>query len=135
MWTHGGLARRVLEPPVTPITETASFPVPGSRVRLWPLPKLCGGMEATIVSFNIPDEERSLRLVIHRFLHGRVDTKNVKGTHRTYRYPGILDEGGFRVGQSVYLLPRGLASRFIHRLSELGVIHRCWDVMTDGWSL
>ncbi|MCK4457799.1 MAG: hypothetical protein KAW39_08690 [Thermoplasmata archaeon] len=91
-------------------------------------------MEATVVSFDIPDKERSKRVAVHRFLHGRVDTKYGNGVQRTYRRPGILDEGGFRLGQSVYILPRDLASRLILELEQLGVDHRCWDVITDGWS-
>ncbi|MFQ5910601.1 MAG: hypothetical protein ACE5IJ_07780 [Thermoplasmata archaeon] len=91
-------------------------------------------MEATVISFDIPDEDRSKRVGIHGLLHGRVDTKHVNGLQRTYRYPGILDEGGFRLGQSVYLLPRNLASRLILRLAELRIDHRHWDVVTDGWS-
>lgn len=88
--------------------------------------------EATVVSFDIPEDERSRRNTIQRFLHGRVDNKTVNGTVRTYRYAGLLDEGGFRLGQSVYVLPPDLASRLILRLRELGIRHRYWDVMIRG---
>jgi hypothetical protein len=91
--------------------------------------------EATLVSFDIPEEDGSRRLQIYRYLHGRCETRNVNGTMRTYRYPGILDEGGFRVGQSVYLLPRDLASQLIKKLADLNVRHRYWDVILEGWSL
>ncbi|MFQ6128907.1 MAG: hypothetical protein ACE5QW_08415 [Thermoplasmata archaeon] len=91
--------------------------------------------EATIVSFDIPEDDGSHRLIIHRYLHGRVDRKIVNGSERTYRYPGILEEGGFRVGQSVYLLPRDLASRLILKLRELGVTYRYWDVIMQDSSL
>ncbi|MFQ5885349.1 MAG: hypothetical protein ACE5IO_09650 [Thermoplasmata archaeon] len=50
---------------------------------------------ATIVSFDIPNRDRCGRSNIQRFLHGRTDTKSVNGVMKTYRYPGLLDEGGF----------------------------------------
>ena len=85
--------------------------------------------EATIVSFDIPREHGSQRTIVQRFLYGRIDVKNVNGSEKEYRYPGLLDEGGFRLGQSVYLLPPNLASRLIVKLRELGTEHRYWDVM------
>ena len=85
--------------------------------------------EATIVSFDIPENDRSRRSTIQRYLRGRIDRKNVNGKERTYRYPGLLDEGGFRLGQSVYLLPPDLASRLIAKLRELGAKHHYWNVM------
>lgn len=85
--------------------------------------------EATIVSFDIPENDRSRRSIIQRYLRGRIDRKNVNGEERTYRYPGLLDEGGFRLGQSVYLLPPDLASRLIAKLRESGVKHHYWNVM------
>ena len=81
------------------------------------------------MSFDIPQEGNSRRIAIQRYLHGRVETRNVNGGERTYRYPGLLDEGGFRLGQSVYLFPPDLASRLIVKLRELGTEHRYWDVM------
>ncbi len=88
------------------------------------------GMEvATIVSFDIPREHGSQRTTVQRFLHGRTDVKNVNGSEKEYRYPGLLDEGGFRLGQSVYLFPPDLASRLVVKLRELGAMHRYWDVM------
>ncbi|MCK4444024.1 MAG: hypothetical protein KAW09_05740 [Thermoplasmata archaeon] len=87
--------------------------------------------EATIVSFDIPSTDRNGRAIIHRLLHGRIDTKEVNGRTKTYRYPGLLDEGGFRMGQSVFLLPPDLASRLNARLRELKISHRFWDFWTD----
>ena len=88
--------------------------------------------EGTIVSFDIPQEDNSRRIAIQRCLHGRVETRSVNGGERTYRYPGLLEEGGFRLGQSVYLLPPDLASRLIVKLRELGIRHHHWDVMIQG---
>ncbi|MFQ6129073.1 MAG: hypothetical protein ACE5QW_09255, partial [Thermoplasmata archaeon] len=78
-----------------------------------------GFEEVTIVSFDIPREDKSHRSIIQRYLHGRVETRNVNGEEKTYRYSGLLDEGGIRLGQSVYLLPPDLASRLILKLREL----------------
>ncbi len=88
--------------------------------------------EATIVSFDIPSTDKSRRSIIQRFLHGRSDTRNLNGKMKTYRYPGLLDEGGFRLGQSVFLLPPDLASRLILKLRELKISHRYWDVLVHG---
>jgi len=87
-----------------------------------------GMEEATIVSFDIPREHASQRTTVQRFLCGRIDVKNVNGSEKEYRYPGLLDEGGFRLGQSVYLFPPDLASRLVVKLRELGVKHHCWNV-------
>ncbi|MEE9224029.1 MAG: hypothetical protein V3U51_04695 [Thermoplasmata archaeon] len=91
--------------------------------------KELGLEEATIVSFDIPREKKTRRSLIHRYIHGRIETRNVNGETRTYTYPGLLDEGGFRMGQSVYLLPSNLASRLILKLSELNISHRYWDML------
>lgn len=90
---------------------------------------------ATIVSFDIPREHGSQRTTVQRFLYGRTDIKNVNGSEKEYRYLGLLDEGGFRLGQSVYLFPPGLASRLIVKLRELGIRHHYWDVMMQGQTL
>ena len=91
--------------------------------------------EGTIVSFDIPREGNSRRIVIQGFLHGRTKTIKVNGEERTYRYPGLLDEGGFRLGQSVCLFPPDLASRLIVKMRELGISHHYWDVMIQGQTL
>ena len=77
--------------------------------------------EATIVSFDIPKGDGCRRSVTQGFLYGRTDTKMVDGVTRTYRYPGLLDEGGLRLGQSVLLPPPDLASRLILKLRELKI--------------
>ncbi len=82
----------------------------------------------TIVSFDIPQEDMARRRLVHRFIHGRSENRISNGKEVTYTYPGLLDEGGFRLGQSVYLFPPDLAIRFILRLRELKVFHRHWDV-------
>ncbi len=84
--------------------------------------------EAMVVSFDIVRTDRTRRTIIHRLIYGRTDTKILKGTAKTYRYPGLLDEGGFRMGQSVFLFPPDLASELIRKLRELKVEHRCWDI-------
>lgn len=88
-----------------------------------------GFQEATIVSFDIPSKERASRIAVQRLLRGRRDTKRVNGEAVTYSYPGMLDEGGLRLGQSVFLFPADLASRLIVKLRELKISHRYWDVM------
>ncbi len=88
-----------------------------------------GLVEATLISFDIPDRHKARRTAIYRFLSGRSDTKVVDGIPKTYRYPGLLDEGGFRLGQSVFLFPAYLASRLIVKLRELRISHRYWHVM------
>ena len=92
-------------------------------------PKRSGPKEATIVSFDIPQEDVTRRRLVDRYICGRSETRSVNGEERTYSYPGLLDEGGFRLGQSVYLFPPDLASRFILRLEELHVVHNFWDVL------
>lgn len=88
--------------------------------------------ERTIVSFDIPQRDGSRRSTIHKLLCGRVETRDLNGVMKTYRYPGLLDEGGFRLGQSVFLLPPDLASRLILKLRELKISHRSWDVFVHG---
>lgn len=95
--------------------------------------KELGLEEATIVSFDNPQEDKTRRSLIHRYIHGRSETRNVNGETKTYTYPGLLDEGGFRMGQSVYLLPSNLASRLILKLSELNISHRFWDMFMYRW--
>ncbi len=85
--------------------------------------------EALLISFDIPDRYKTRRTAVYRFLNGRSDTKIVGGIPKTYRYPGLLDEGGFRLGQSVFLFPADLASRLIVKLRELRISHRYWHVM------
>ena len=84
---------------------------------------------ATVVSFDIPSKESNKRNIVQNFLHGREETKNVNGKRKTYTYPGLLEEGGMRMGQSVLLLPPDLASRFIRKLSDLKIDHRSWNVL------
>ncbi|MFQ5884775.1 MAG: hypothetical protein ACE5IO_06715 [Thermoplasmata archaeon] len=91
-----------------------------------------GLKEATIVSFDIPQRDRSRRSIVQRCLYGRSETRNLNGVMKTYRYPGLLDDGGFRLGQSVFLLPPDLASRLILKLRGLKVSHRYWDVLVHG---
>jgi hypothetical protein len=93
------------------------------------LKNLC---EATMVSFDLPLDDASRRSIVQRFLHGRVERRVVNGGEKTYHYPGLLEEGGFRVGQSVYLLPADLASRLIVKLREMMIEHRYWDVTIRG---
>ncbi|MFQ5553302.1 MAG: hypothetical protein ACE5EW_06255 [Thermoplasmata archaeon] len=88
--------------------------------------------ETTVVHFDIPEGQPGKRWKLHRFLHGRVERRKLKGSTKLYRYPGLLHEGGFRMGQSVYMLPPELASRLIVELRDLGVRHRWWDVYTRG---
>ncbi|TET91433.1 MAG: hypothetical protein E3J35_02530 [Methanomassiliicoccales archaeon] len=88
--------------------------------------------ERTIVSFDIPRQDRSKRSIIQRYLHGRSETRNLNGKMKTYRYPGLLDEGGSRLGQSVFLLPPDLTSRLILKLRGLKINHRYWDVLVRG---
>ena len=87
--------------------------------------------ESTVVSFDIPSKEKTKRNIIQSFLCGRSDTKTVNGRTKTYRYPGLLDEGGFRMGQSVFLLPPDQASRLIAKLREMKISHRFWNFWTD----
>ncbi|MCK5291394.1 MAG: hypothetical protein KAR39_05220 [Thermoplasmata archaeon] len=91
--------------------------------------KELGLEEATIVSLDIPQKDKTRRSLIHRYIHGRIETRSANGETKTYTYSGLLDEGGFRVGQSVYLLPSNLASRLILKLSELNISHRYWDML------
>jgi hypothetical protein len=88
--------------------------------------------KATIVSFDIPEGDRTRRSIIHRFIHGRSETRCLNGNEKTYKYPGLLDEGGFRLGQSVYLIPPEPASRLILKLEELKISHRYWDILVCG---
>ncbi len=104
----------------------------GETVKIKKTMEKLGLEEATIVSFDIPNRDRCGRSNIQRFLHGRTDTKSVNGKMKTYRYPGLLDEGGFRLGQSVFLLPPDLASRLILKLRGLKISHRYWDVLAHG---
>jgi hypothetical protein len=91
-----------------------------------------GLREATIVHFDISRARSDVRWKLHRFLHGRVDQKRANGRSRSYRYPGLLHEGGIRLGQSVYLLPPDLASRLIVKLRDLGVKHEWWDIYSSA---
>lgn len=91
-----------------------------------------GLVERTIVHFDIRGNDSRKRWDLHRFLHGRVDRKRLSTEVKTYRYAGLLHEGGVRVGQSVYLLPPDLASRLIVKLRDLGVRHEWRDVFVSG---
>lgn len=91
-----------------------------------------GLQEYTIVHFDIKRTESAVRWKLHRFLRGRTVERKLKSSVRVYRYPGLLHEGGFRVGQSVYMLPPELAGRLISKLRELRVSHRWWDVFSRG---
>lgn len=84
--------------------------------------------EAILISFDIPDRYKTRRTAVYRFLNGRSDTKVVGGIPKTYRYPGLLEEGGFRLGQSVFVLPPTLASRLIQKLVELRVEYQQWQI-------
>jgi hypothetical protein len=92
-------------------------------------PESPGFKEVTLISFDIPDRNKTRRTAIYRFLNGRSDTKIVDGEPKTYIYPGLLDEGGFRIGQSVFLLPPDLATRLIQKLTELKINHLTWNVL------
>ena len=91
-----------------------------------------GLREVTVVHFDLARAEAKKRWALHRFLHGRVDEKRVNGGRKCYRYPGLLHEGGIRLGQSVYLLEADLASRLIGRLRDLGIRHEWWDLYGPG---
>lgn len=91
-----------------------------------------GLRQATIVHFDIPRRDPATRWRLHRLLHGRVDRKQVNGSSKGYRYPGLLHEGGQRLGQSVYILPPDLASRLILKLREWRVAHDWREVYVPG---
>lgn len=91
-----------------------------------------GVRESTIVHFDVAKVDADKRWALQRFLKGRVERRRLKGRTKVYRYPGLLHEGGFRLGQSVYLLSPDHASRLIGRLRDLGIRHRWWDVYTPG---
>lgn len=61
-----------------------------------------------------------------------MDTKRVDGSLKAYRYPGLLHQGGQRLGQSVYLLSPELASRLILKLREWRVAHDWREVYVPG---
>jgi hypothetical protein len=88
--------------------------------------------EATIVSFDIARGDRARRTAIHRLIHGRTETVVKNGIEKTYRYPGLLDQGGFRMGQSVFLFPPNLASHLLMKLKKPKVDHRSWKVWIAG---
>ncbi len=116
---------------VIPVTKTQDRVEGEMIIKKGTMEKL-GLEERTIVSFDIPRQDRSKRSIIQRYLHGRSETRNLNGKMKTYRYPGLLDEGGFRLGQSVFLLPPDLASRLILKLRGLKINHRYWDVLVHG---
>lgn len=91
-----------------------------------------GLVERTIVHFDVREGDQRTRRTIQRYLHGRVDRKGLARSEKVYRYPGLLHEGGFRLGQSVYMFPPDLASRFIIKLRELGVRPEWRDVYVPG---
>lgn len=91
-----------------------------------------GLVERTVVHFDVSREDRDRRWAVHRLLHGRVVRRPANGRVNVYRYSGILQEGGIRLGQSVYLLPPELASRMMAGPRDLGVRFEWRDVYVAG---
>ncbi len=111
--------------------EAASRGEGGGKERDHLLDRL-GLQERTIVSFDLRRLDHKCRWAIHRALHGRVERRRVNGGEKVYRYPGILHEGGIRLGQSVYMLPPELASRLIVVLRDLHVRFTWREVYSPG---
>jgi hypothetical protein len=88
--------------------------------------------EGTLVHFDIREADPGTRWALHRFLHGRVERRVLKKKERVYRYPGLLHEGGVRIGQSVYLLPPNLGSRLIVKLRELKIQHETREIYVQA---
>ncbi len=82
-----------------------------------------GLREMCLVHYDISEANLRARTAVNRFLFGRVETRRVDGVSKTYRYPGLVDEGAEWVGQSVFVLEPELADRLIVRLRDLGIRH------------
>ena len=62
---------------------------------------------------------------------GRVEFRATAKGRKTYRYPGLLAEGGEWICQSVLLLEPDLADRLIKRLQELRIRYSLRTVFVD----
>lgn len=82
-----------------------------------------GLREMCLVHYDISVANVRARTALNRFLFGRIEARQRNGASKTYRYPGLVEEGAEWVGQSVFVLEPDLADRLIGRLRELGVRH------------
>ena len=82
-----------------------------------------GLREMCLVHYDISEANTRARTALNRFLFGRTEIREVNGSSKTYRYPGLVGEGAEWVGQSVFVLEPDLAGRLIMRLRELSIRH------------
>ena len=82
-----------------------------------------GLREMCLVHYDISEANTRARTALNRFLFGRVEVRELNGSSKTYRYPGLADEGAEWVGQSVFVLQPELADRLITKLRNLSIRH------------
>lgn len=82
-----------------------------------------GLREASLIHYDISEANVRARTALTRLLFGRVEVRAMNGSSKTYRYPGLVEEGAEWVGQSVFILEPDLADRLIAKLRELGIRH------------
>jgi len=80
------------------------------------------GTERTILSWDVPREDKALQGKVNRLVFGYASKKTVGEGEVEYRYPGFLDRAGAeRLGQSVVLLTPEDAAALEFALRELAV--------------
>ncbi|HKZ49179.1 MAG TPA: hypothetical protein VJ397_10405 [Thermoplasmata archaeon] len=76
------------------------------------------GRRLKVVSWDVTSARRPLATWVYRLVYGREERVRVDGHTKAYRYAGYVDAPGVtRIGQSVLLMPPGLADELIVKLA------------------
>ena len=94
-------------------------------------PTLAAPRPWVLIHYDLTANQGTVRRYIDRFLFGFKETRTVRGTRKTYTYPGLLARaGGRHFGQSVVLVSPGAAIEAVSILEELHVAYARLDLLT-----
>jgi len=81
------------------------------------------GRRLVILSWDVHKAKRALAWWVNGLVYGRRVTVPVNGHERTYTYPGYVDAPGvLRLGQSVLLMPPGIAKELGNALAARDIV-------------
>ena len=87
-----------------------------------------------LLHFDVRAADGRVRRRVDRFLYGFRETRTVRGSRRTYRYPGLLERtNGRHYGQSVVILTAQAADKAYFFLRGMRVPCQRVEILAPDW--